>query len=69
MDEGLAGVKNQQAPNPWISKAIYEKHVATLQDRAAESEACLTRLLAFIDPEILDRHGNDWKAAVEELCA
>lgn len=55
--------KSSQTENPWVSK----KHLEAAVQRAAEAEECLRQLLDYIDPDVLARHANDWKAAVDEL--
>lgn len=52
-----------QAENPWVSKHLFN----TLQARCAEAEACLRAVLTVIDPELLERHAHDWKAATVEV--
>lgn len=39
-----------------------------LQARCALAEECLRRVLNEINPELLVKHGFDWKAATEEVC-
>lgn len=53
-----------QAPSPWIARS----HFDTLHTRCAEAEACLRRVLNFINPDLLVQHVGDWKTATEELC-
>lgn len=52
-----------QQDNPWVSKV----HLQSALDRAIEAESCLRRLLDYIDPDVLERHAFDWKAATDEL--
>lgn len=52
-----------QAENPWVSKHLFD----SLQTRCADAEACLRTVLTVIDPELLERHAHDWKAATAEV--
>lgn len=56
-------MKAPQTDNPWVSKA----HLQSALDRAHLAEDCLRRLLDYIDPEVLQRHDFDWKAATDTL--
>lgn len=52
-----------QAENPWVSKHLFD----ALQTRCADAEQCLRAVLTVIDPELLERHLGDWKAAAAEV--
>lgn len=56
--------KSEQQANPWIARV----HFDALQTRCADAEACLRRVLDYINPDLLVAHAGDWKAATEELC-
>lgn len=55
---------DKQQPNPWIAKS----HFDALHKRCDDAEACLRRVLDFINPELLTEHAGDWKAATEAIC-
>jgi UDP-N-acetylenolpyruvoylglucosamine reductase len=55
------------APSDYIPRKLHDQHVLVLTDRCVAAEQAVLDLLNTIDPEILERHGHDWLAAVREL--
>ncbi len=51
----------------FIPRRYHDQQVGALTERAITAEKALKDLLGFIDPDILERHGFDWLAAVGEL--
>ena len=58
-----------QAPNPWISLALHQKHVQVLQERCSVAEDDVRALLALItgDDAYLGEHLQDWHLATQAL--
>lgn len=56
--------RTEQQPSPWVPRAA----LTAAFERAELAEACLRRVLNYINPELLTRHDFDWKSATEELC-
>jgi hypothetical protein len=47
---------------------VPKAYLDALQDRAADAENCVRRLLNHINPRILEITAGDWKAATEAVC-
>lgn len=59
----------RDVPATVIGLELHQKHVAVLTDRCAVVESALKDLLNSLDPELLERNGFDYVAAVKELLA
>jgi hypothetical protein len=62
-----AGSVSVKTVSDYVPRQYHDRHVAGLTERCLQGEAALRSLLFYIDPDILQRHGNDWLAAVQEL--